>query len=587
MVKHAFMKKIFLLFVLLAWSRVLPQGGLSLEWSNPFVYDNKKDGFFDQYAGSNTQYVYAKFSNLAYKQKNRNRKIKLIAFHREDMSRAGEVMVSDNSPARKDLDYYKTLVLDNVLYVVWIKLHKGQLELYAESFDNTLRRVNPLKKVYELTVSRKGTDNLVLLYNQETGNKILLGKEFSVKGEQQQIRFEYKLLNEDFTVENSRQVTLPITPLRKPSHDNSFTNLQCSYELADDGNIYVESSIKIPDEERKDLKKRESTVYRLFMQVNPETGDVKQQSLKFHGKNTFNVSSVISKTSVKLYGFFCDLDKDPKGTDSHGLFYVSFDSRTFSPLAKKFSYFDKQFLDELYASDRENRKKGRGPFQKKESKISDQESIDDNYVIEQVIDEGTDITLFCSIMYNWSTSNCTTSSTGMTSCTYRYYCTKNNITAFRLNSEGDIVWARNLDRSVTYDGWNIYDVSVIRGQKDYYVLYGSAYQINAKVKNRRSSKSKAQNIDRFEYATFSQETGAYAKAEYQVNRMGVPSKRKKYISETRINVMHNKMYTECRQTRYKGSTWFGLLFPPSLLVLMNLPGMREGLGYLGVISTTK
>jgi hypothetical protein len=445
------MKKIISVLVLVLYGTIVRgQGGLNLSWSEPFIYDNKKDGYFDKYLGANTKYVYAKFSNASKKLKDLNKTVKIIAFQKNDMKRVGEVRVAgEGSKEKKELKYYKTLVLDNVLYVIWSKQQKDLLEIYAESFDNTLKRVNPLKKVYEITVSRKATDNLMILYNQKIGNKILLGKEFAVKADGEQLRFEYKLLNEDFSLASGNQLPLPVFMTRKPKRDQSFSNLECRYELADDGNIYVQSMIKVPEEEQKNLKKKESTLYPLFMQINPETGKMKEQTLKFHGKNTFNLSSIISNNSVKVYGFFCDLEKDPKGRDSHGIFYVSFDGKSFSQQAKKLSYFDKKFLDELYAGDKENQKKGKGAFKNKDAKASDEESIDDNYVIEQVIDEGKEITLFCSIMKNWQTRNCTSSTNGATSCYYRYYCTKNNITAFRLNNDGDIVWARNLDRSVT------------------------------------------------------------------------------------------------------------------------------------------
>jgi hypothetical protein len=103
---------------------------------------------------------------------------------------------------------------------------------------------------------------------------------------------------------------------------------------------------------------------------------------------------------------------------------------------------------------------------------------------------------------------------------------------------------------------------------NFYVLYGSDFQINAKKKNRKNSKSRTQNIDRFEYATFNRKTGEFTKAEYQVNKLGTSTREKKYVAETNISLLDNKMYTECHQ-----SSGFAL-FAPSV-----------SKGYLGVIST--
>lgn len=580
------MKKQILCILLLFVTVLLHAQELELKWSEEFRYDNKIDGFFDNFLGSNNKYVYAKFSNLAKSPSSYNKKIKLIAFDKENMSRVGEVRLRGygKDKEKRDLKYYRTIILDKVIYVLWTKEKKDLLEIYAESYDNTLRNVNPLKKIYEISRSRKATDNFFVVYNKDIGNKILLGKEFAIKEKGEKLRFEYKLLNEDFSLASSQQITLPIVATSKPRRDASYNNLECRYELGDDGKIYIQSIIRMNEEERKGLKKREAYTYPVFMQVEPETGKLREHPVKFSGKNTFNLSSVVSKDGVRVYGFFCDLEKDPKGNDSHGIFYVSFDSRDFSIKAEKLSYFDKKFLDQLYADDKENQKKGKGLLKSKSAKASDEESIDDNYVIEQVIEDNGDILLFCSIMNNWSRRYCSTSSNGVQSCYYKYYCTKNNITTFKLNSKGEIMWAKNLDRSITYDGWNIYDVSVIKGEKDYFLVYGSAYQMNANKKNRRNTKSKEQLTDRFEYAVCNAQTGDLRKAEYQVNKLGTKSKNKKYVQENHISLLDNRMYTECNRVKYKGSTWFGLIFPPSLFILMNSPAQREGKGYIGTIS---
>ena len=88
---------------------------------------------------------------------------------------------------------------------------------------------------------------------------------------------------------------------------------------------------------------------------------------------------------------------------------------------------------------------------------------------------------------------CNTTGRGQSTCYTYYYCTKSNVTAFKLNPKGDIIWAKNLDRSITYNRWNVYDLNVIKTDNMYYVTYGSAYQMNSKKKNFRSSKSSKQH----------------------------------------------------------------------------------------------
>jgi hypothetical protein len=558
---------------------------IEVKWSEQFLYDNKLDGYFDYFIGSNKNYVYAKFSNYAFSDRKRNRKIKLLVFDKATMSRVGEAELFGYSKSgdMDDIKYYKTLVLDNVIYVLWKKTTKSVVEIYAQSFDSRLKKINPLKKVYEVNRSKGGTDNLIVLYNNDINNKILFAKEFAITKDDEKLRIEYKLINEDFSVSASNQITLPIIVTKRRRGDRSIDDNICSYELGDDGKIYIQDKVKLADDERKNLKKGEASVYTHYMQLDPEKGGLNEFRLKFPKKNTFNSSSLVTKDGIKIYGFFCDLEKDEKGNDTHGTFYVLLDGKSFTVKDSKFSYFDKKFLDQLYAADKENQKKGKGLFKSKEAKQSDEESIDDNYVIEEAVQDGNDILLFCSIMNNWSRTVC--SGTGASrSCTTYYYCTKSNVTVFRISNNGDIVWASNLDRSVTYSRWNVWDVNVVKQNSDYYVVYGSAYQLNAKKKNRRNSKSGKQMTDRLEYAVFNGKSGDYRKAEYQVNKFNTKKKEEKFISADDIEVFDNRMYTSCTRTKMKPGTFISCLCPPVFYSLMYSGNSYKGTGFLGNIT---
>jgi hypothetical protein len=340
--------------------------------------------------------------------------------------------------------------------------------------------------------------------------------------------------------------------------------------------------VKISNEEKKQLKKGEASVYPVLMQVNPENGEVRSTNIKYQAKNTFDYSSLITKKGISLYGFFCDLNKDPKGNDTHGIFFTMLDSKTFKVKETKLTYFDKAFLDVLYAADKENQKKGGGLFKSRADKQSDDESIDDNYVIESVIADGDNIYLFCTIMVNWSRQVCN----GKT-CTTVYYCSKSNVTTFKLNLSGDIVWARNMDRAITYSGWDIEDLSVVKKNDNFYVVYGSQYQINASKKSMKNSKSNEQLQDRFEYAIINESTGDIRKTEQQVNKLYAKKAEKKYVNPTNIYVYDNRMYTECRQVKFKPGLWWWCLCPPVFTILSYNGNWRTGSGYLGTISPIK
>jgi hypothetical protein len=568
---------------------------IDVKWSEQFTYDNKQDGFFDEFIGSNSNYIYGKFSNLALMPKKQDKKIKLVAFDKTTMKKVGDAELKGygNSTDKQDYKYYKTITLDNLIYVFWTKTEKEVVELYVQSFDLKLKKVNNIKKIYELNKGSKGNgvDKLIILYNKDLNNKILIAKEFGTTKDNESLRVEYKLLNPDFSFITAKQVTLPITVTKKRrglfAGSTSFDDNLCTYELGNDGNLYIQEMVRASAEEKKSLKKGEASVYPHLMQVQMESGTIQDYKVKFAQKNTFNFSSLVTKNGIKLYGFFSDLAKDEKGYDTHGTFFISLDSKSFKVNETKFSYFDKAFLDQLYAADKENQKKGKGIFKSDKAKASDEESIDDNYVIEKVIEDGSDILLFCSIMRNWSRTVCTSNGNGGTTCNTYYYCTKSNVTTFKLNNSGEILWAKNLDRSITYSRWNVYDLNVMKSNSSYYVVYGSSYQMNAQKKNRRSSKSGKQLTDRLEYAVFSGQTGDFKKAEYQINSVNAKKADKKFVSADNIEVFDNKMYTDCVRTKIKPITYLSCLCPPVFYFLFLSGNSRKGTGYIGSIAPLK
>lgn len=560
---------------------------MDLKWSEQFIYDNKVDGFFDYYLGANSSFVYGKFSNLASSQRKKNKKVKLIAFDKTSMKKAGEAEVFGYDDlvdeTKKGMEYFRTIVLENVIYILWTVEDDGVTEVYAESYTPKLKKMTGLKKVYEYNTAKKNVDNLLVIYNKDIGNKILIGREFATKEDNEPLKIEYKIINEDFSPAGSAKITLPIVMIKKRSR----SDLVCTYEFGDDENLYISDRIKITGEEKKKLKKGEASTYPIIMQVNTKRGSLHEYSIRFPKKNTFNFSWMVTKTGIKLYGFFSDLDKDEKGRDTHGIFYLSMDQGNFKPKDQKFSYFDKSFLDKLYEADKENQKKA-GRRGKEKDKQSDEESIDDNYVIEEVIDDGKDIVLFCSIMYNWQNTVCTTSSNGGQSCHTYYYCTKSNVTAFKLSTTGDIVWASNLDRSYTFSGWNVYDVKVVKSEDNYLVLYQSAFQINKDEKNRKSKKSSKQMDDRLEYAIFNGTTGAYKKSEYQVNGFNTKKEERKSIKTSNISLYDNKMYiSSSSRVKFRPTIWLSCLCPPVFYVLSFSGNSRTGKGYLGTVNVSK
>lgn len=573
------MKKLLALCMLILTQIAMHAQSIDISWSEQFKYDNKLDGFFDSFEGANSQFVYAKFSNLALREKKRNKKIKLIAFDKNTMKKVGDVQLKGYGKENDGMIYLNTYVFEKGIYVVWIKESKKKKEYFAQAFDEKLRKLYKATKIYEQSTEKGHNDNVAILGNNKAA-KLMILKEFPITKDDENLRVEFKMLNADLSFGSVQQVTLPIQFSKKRRLFSSSNNgFKVNYELGDDAFLYVQDLIKMDDEDRKNLSKGESSVYTYFAQINPENGTLKDYRVKYDNINTFKVSYVLDKGKIKLYGFFSDLNKDSKGNDTHGIFYVCINNYNFKMETKHFEYFDKRLLDELYAKDREDQKHGKGLLKSKKAKKSDDESISDSYEIEQTISDGNNLTLFCSIMNNYSRQVCSTSN-GVTTCRTEYYCNKRNVTVFKLNGDGQLMWAKNMDREITYSGWYVYDIRAVKNNNNYFVLYGS----NSDLDGKRKRRGRGYFNDKLEYAIFSANDGNYKQAEYTVNEKKTKKKEKKYVTIMQITKFDNQMYTQCVRVRRKPGVFISLLFPPLYMILQFNTNLMKGTGYLASIS---
>ncbi|MFI5150559.1 MAG: hypothetical protein ACHQRM_12550 [Bacteroidia bacterium] len=545
------MKKVFFLFLVMSmcFSPLLQAQEVSVTWSEKQVYENKKDGFFDYFIGSNGSYVYAKFNNMARSPRKANRKIKIVAFDRQTMQKAGDVALigfkenAKNASKYAGLTYYKTIILEDIIYVFWSKDVKSKQELYVQSFDGKLKPLNAIKKVYELNSDPKSKkkSSIFVMANRKSDERIIIGGELS-GNKDDNIRIEYKLLNKDFTFANSGQVSLPLTIMGK-----SY-GLSSDYEFGEDGNLHVQSMVVMNKEDAKGLSKGENRRYPMFSVIDPASGKIKSHSFKFDKKNIFSCNYKVGSKVTKIYGFFCDLDKDPHGYATHGIMYATLNNETFDVDNVNFTYFTKAQLDNLFAADKEDKKRS-GLIRSKKKKAKDSEELADDYIIESVQSLDDDnLVLLCDRMHNWSTTVCD----GKGHCTTYYYCDKCNVTAFKLAKDGGLTWASNLDRRITYNGWNIYDLRAIHTKDQIYVSYGSGYVPGAKKKNHASKKSKSYMTDRFEYAVFDYSSGKFTKKEYKVNPDHQKKGDKKFIDPVKIHVIDNEFYTNSIKVKPKG-----------------------------------
>lgn len=559
---------------------------LDVSWSDKLLYDNKTDGFFQDFIGKNSNFLYAEFDKLRLISRNKAGRLKIAAFDKKTMKKVAMVTVFDSKDAAsakkyKDLRHYKTVVFETLIYVFWTKESKEKDELYVQTFDSKLKPAQGLKKIYELKSSKKDDKKaeLFVMANHKVGETIMIGGELaSNKGED--IVIEFKVLKSDLTFSSSNQVKLPMT-VKYKSND-----LSSNYEYGDDGNLHVRTYVTMNKEQRKAAKKGEATRFPIYSVIDVGSGKIKSYTMKFDNKNIFDFDFVITKDAIKIFGFFCDLNKDPKGNDTHGIFYAVMNPETFE-LTKdmNFTYFTKQQLNTLFSGDKDKSdRKDKKLISSKKKKKSEDESLASNYNIEDVqsIDKDN-LVIFCSLMYNYSVTTCNDKG----QCTTRYYCRKDNVTAFKVDANGQLVWASNMDRRITYSGWYVWDVKVINKDNKMYAVYGSDFAMNAKKKNMFSAKGGKYKSDKFEYAVFDYATGKFEKKEYKVNAVNTKKADKKTISALNVSVMDNEFYINSSRIKLKPLAYLSCLCPPVFYFVYLNGNSRRGSGNLGHMNCTK
>ncbi len=597
---------------------------LDAKWSSKTKYTNRDEGYFQKYVGSNKEYVYATYTDFKNLTLNRRKKSKLVlvAFDKLNMQKSYQFYLKDKKRDQKrykklqNFTYLNTLVVKNTIYVFWKKNSLTQTEIYAESFDSYLNAKERLKKVY--LVKHEASKKI----NRKKQNKEFLGQALAIpitlqispdsasifigveieKQKKDFIEFDYAILNLDFSEVNKGHVSLPAIPTRWYSYlSNAFT-----YKLGKDGNIYIKGNVSYTQSERRKSKKDDNAPFSILCVLDPASSALETYTVKFDGMNISNFDLISNENGAKLYGFFSDLSKDAKGNKTHGIFYSTITNGEISE--PHFSYFDAQTLTELFKEDPNDQFRDGTTSQKRNKlkNVNKDESIDEKYVIETVesIDD-EHIVLFCTKVYNYSTI--TTITTGFTggsaggfggasgfggagrtvTPSINYYCKKSNVTAFKLNNEGEIVWASNLDREKTYKNWDVKDLKIVHDEEKFYVLYGSAFHTDSLRLSGKKAKKGKELRDELEYGIFDYETGKAEKGNYVINAPSVGRKDRKFVDPEKIQVFDNKFYVNDLKLRLKP---IFIILPVSFMALGSLMMLEQPwffiAGFAGVLGFT-
>ena len=605
------MKKLIITSLLLLglWGVNLQAQKIDVKWSEKQYYDNKGDGFSKFIIGSNSKFVYAYYERLRLtNRRKQGDKIKIVAFEKNSMKRVSDVPLigfPENIAESRNfdnLDYYKTIVFEDIIYVVWKKdLHdkKNTEELYVQTFNQNLKKLNGIKKVYELGSDGKADfmSKIFLLGNKNANQQIIMGGELSSK-KGENVKVEYKVLNKDFTFAANGKFELPIQKIK----DNDA--LSGDYEFGNDGNIYIKSYVRINRDDVKEAKKSGNALplysYAILTMVNPLSGKTATIPIRADNKDVFDFDYTITQNKIKIYGFYCDLTKINTGMKPkallpgfnrgiglgiaparaleaeaiHGIFSGTIDNSTFELNKINFTAFTKSQLDKLFENDKGDRKERHFLASKKKKDQADVTLRSDYRIEKSLALDDDNLVLFCSRMENYVVCHTNSNGKGGGTTTCENHCDKSNVTVFKLNNDGAIVWASNLDRFQPYIGHNIYDVEVMVKGKQMFAFYAQ----------------EEQNKNEFEYTVFDYETGKYAIQNYIINNPNTPKSEAKKMLAQDVKVIDNIPFVNSYKKHMKiGPTaaWCGasIVCLPLLYVVIMNQNLRYGAGNIGVIKT--
>lgn len=552
--------KFSLLFsFLLLWGAIVNAQDLSLKWSQEIKLKNSVDGNFRKFLGANDKYIYAYFSTISSKAQ-----YKIVAFDKNTMKKKHVAeIIGFPSNARetskyKQIRFYKTIVYDNVVYAFYKSEYKGATKVLVKSFSPELKETNKLKIVTSQPAKKDKKNKAAepfVIGNNKVG-KVFIGVEKEAKPDSK-IKLEYKVLNQDFTFSDANQIELPLKYIGSRWRANR-DGLSTSYTFGDDGNIHFTSTFKKDKKVLKEnLKNRKKTgkskaevldeySYEILSTIDLKSNDYHSVPLKTEGKRLFSTYRMIREGNTRIYGYFSDFDRDKRGREIHGIFYAVLNN-DYEVENLKFSKFDKKMLKDMYKTDRNDKEGGRKGgcciIGKKGSTHASDGTVNPDYIIEDAVEgENGSIYLITTIMYNYTVQVCTTDQNGNTTCRDEPRCYKGNVTTFKMNKEGEMVWGSNFDRSKTYKAHYVYDVNAIHDEKGLYVAY-------ADYRNREFRRltifqmfKKADRTNPMDYLYINKKTGKIKKKSIKVNSPKTTRRQAKYVEPTRVSVIDNRFY---------------------------------------------
>lgn len=529
------------IFTILCTSNAIAQD-LNIKWSEKIAHPNVRDGLFKYYAGITDKSVYVLYSrkySTADRPTNPDKNLKLIGFDKKNMKQIGQIALNDQKDkprmaSIKDLEFRNVYVLKEVVYVFWQKTRKDAIDVYAESFDLSLKRISDLKNVYHISYAPQKHDlfnlaphvDLIIDQGGKEKNAMLIGCNVTIESDEKyHCYFNYITLNA--AGEETKKGEIKINPIEKSGH--LYGNTSCDF--TSDEHIYIRNTLYYPTYKLKNKNRLSASLTIL----NTSSGESTNHLFKYEAVIIKNINFIEQNNgTMKMYGFFNDLNKDSIGISNQGIFTAVIDNNSRKILNSKFSYFQKESELGTKAVDKVQN--------------ADQLSIEQFFgeeIIEKVKIVDGNLFLFCTRLRNAGHLNPSTNSNGVASCK------KTDVIVYKINPEGEIIWTSIINRSIAYPEFNIYDLALAVKDDKFYVAYGSYYEDLSETK-----KTGKVRRNEFQYAIISIQTGSAEKHDFIVNQPAIEKADRKFMKPYEIGAADNQFFLN---STHKGTGYLGMI----------------------------
>lgn len=513
---------------------------MEFEWSNEFRFTNKKTGFFTEFIGTNTTTVYILQRNIEKTKPYDDAKLMLVSMTKNTLNLTEEERLPlKGFPENKsqehvldELDYVKTILSDGKIFVFWRKLINTDStrteEIYAQTFKSDFKTDLPLKKVFEFTQDVEDRASVfdptmcVVLSDQESG-KIVLGTE---KFADSNMMFQYVTVSSQLAPSKRRRVELP---QKSTSFPGKITS---EYALSEDGLIQIRSTVSYTVEELFYLDAKHAKTYPALTVASVETGAQKSLRLKtnFRTITDFEQHSLGGKTRV--FGFFGDLVEDTTGVDNQGLFYADIDLDSPEETKLNFVYFERSIINRLFPKKRKRKRKGY-------EFPSQEEVLATRFDIQHITPmPDSSLVFFVTEQYNYDETKTRSNLNGENVYLTNEFCKNKNVSAIRFSADGEIMWARSVDRKVTYQGNDVSDIRVVYKYGKFMVLFG-----NELAELSPPKKKKLKHLTKeLTYYTFDPNSGRAKEYQTEINEPKTEKRDLKYLDPNSSIVMDDQFY---------------------------------------------